>query len=95
MVYLILSALLTAALLLGMFPKYPETLIDWMLLFLLAIPIVLVGELLGEFLFRNRLTKAVEHRTQATPFSWLRILYVLGVTITAIATVLLIATAWR
>ena len=57
------------------FPHYPKTLVGWAAFFLLALPVTLVGEVVGEGLWRNRVAQVVERRTEGKSFSWLRIAY--------------------
>lgn len=75
--YVVLSLVMGGLALLQGFPQRPTTWLGWALLFALVLPVTVAGELVGEFLFRNRLSQAVEQRTQPHGFSWLRIAYVL------------------
>lgn len=75
--YLVLSAVLLGLTLVQAFPARPTSAVGWVALLVLIIPITCACELLGEFLFRNRLSQSVERHTRHSSFSWLRIGYVL------------------
>lgn len=75
--YVVLSLVLGGLAMLQGFPQRPTTWLGWFALFALALPVTVAGEYVGELLFRNRLSQAVEQRTQQRRFSWLRIAYVL------------------
>jgi len=81
--YVVISVVLGALALFLSFPARPTTGIGWLLLFALALPLTLIGELVGDALFRNPLSQAVEKRTQRRSFSWLRIATGLVVMLTA------------
>ena len=53
-----------------------------------------LGELIGNFLLKNRVSAAVDRRTRSTALSWVRISYVLGVFISFVAIVFLGIWAW-
>ena len=76
-IYLLLSAFAAVGVLIGAFPKYPTTLNGWVLLLLLALPLTIVGELIGEVIWRNRIARAVEENTAGQSLSGLRIFYAL------------------
>ena len=75
--YVVLSLVLGGLALVQAFPSRPTSWLGWLALFALVVPVTLAGEFVGELLFRNRLSQAVEQRTQQRTFSWLRIGYVL------------------
>jgi hypothetical protein len=95
--YVALSAILCGMVLLSSFPQRPSSWHGWLALFVLIIPITLVGEGVGELLRRNRVTRAVERRTQGSGFSWLRLGYFLVVGLLLAAGVFVInqAAPWR
>jgi hypothetical protein len=74
---LVLSVVSVAMMLVYSFPDRPSTWLGWLTCFLLAIPLTLLGEFVGEMLQRNRLAQAVAQRTQHSGFSWMRICYML------------------
>lgn len=73
--YITLSAIAAILVLLEVFPTHPTTASGWGLLLVLALPLTIVGELVGEALWRNRLAQAVEAGTKERSFSVLRVLY--------------------
>jgi di/tricarboxylate transporter len=77
--YILLSAIAAVGVLIGIFPKHPTTIGGWCLLLVLALPIIIVGELIGEALWRNRLAQAIEAKTKERSLSALRIIYALMV----------------
>jgi polyferredoxin len=77
--YIALSAIAAVFILIGLFPWHPITAGGWGLLLVLALPLTIVGELIGEALWRNRLAQAVEKKTKERSLSGLRILYALVV----------------
>ena len=76
-IYLSLSAVAAVGVLMGAFSKHPTTVNGWVLLLLLALPLTIVGELIGEVIWRNRIAHAVEENTTGQSLSGLRILYAL------------------
>jgi hypothetical protein len=88
--YLVLSLVIAPLLLLQLLPWYPRSVRGWLILFVVAVPVVLLGELVGDFLLKNRISAAVDRSTRATSLSWLRIGYVLGVLILCFAAVVLV-----
>jgi hypothetical protein len=83
-IYLALSLVYGALLLLQILPVHPRSVLGWGILFALAVPVALVGELVGDILFRNPIARAVEKRTRGTKLSWARIGYALVAVISAI-----------
>lgn len=53
----------------------PATTTQWLWLLLLAVPLQLAGELIGQAVWNNRATRFVEHKTAGKRLSVLRILY--------------------
>lgn len=76
-IYLSMSAIAAVSVLIGAFPEHPTTLNGWVLLMLLALPLTIVGELVGEIIWRNRIARAVEENTPGQSLSGSRILYAL------------------
>ncbi|UCU98042.1 hypothetical protein [Acidovorax radicis] len=72
--YVLLSAVLGGLALLQSFPARPTSWVGWLLLFALAVPVTIAAEFVGELIFRNPVSQAVERRTKEKSFSWLRIL---------------------
>lgn len=72
--YLVLSAVLAGLALIQSFPDRPSSWVGWLLLLALVAPVTIAAEFLGEVIFRNPVSQAVERRTREKSFSWLRIL---------------------
>ncbi len=83
--YVLASLVLGAVLVLQSYPSAPQSVVQWGVLFVLAIPLTLLGEAIGELLFRNSLTRAVDKATERKTFSWLRIGYMLVLALTVVA----------
>jgi len=77
--YLALSTVATLVLLAGVFPHHPKTVVGWALLFALALPLAVVGELVGEFFWRNGIAQAIVSRSSGSSLSLLRLGYAFGV----------------
>ena len=92
--YSALSLICAPFLLLQLLPFYPRSALGWSTFVVAAIPVTALGELIGDFLFKNRVSAAVDRRTKATSLSWVRIGYVLGVFLLFIAVVALGIWAW-
>src|SRR5688572_2351057 len=77
------------------YPDTPSTPSAWVWAFLLAVPLQLAFEFLGELVSNNKATRFVEEKTATQSFSLLRILY--GVVLFSVATGLVIAAgyAWQ
>lgn len=76
-VYVGLSVIAAVGVLVGVFPKHPTTLNGWLLLLVLALPLTIAGELVGEMIWRNRLARAIESNTKGQSLSGFRMLYAL------------------
>lgn len=86
--YVVLSAVLGGLALLQSFPARPTSLVGWLLLFALVIPVTVAAEFVGAIVFRNPVSQAVERRTKDKGFSWLRILAGLVVMLLVFAVVI-------
>ena len=86
-IYALLSALLGGLLLLQAFPFRPQTATGWTLLFALALPITLVGELAANKLLNNRVGRFVEEETKEQRLSSVRILFVLLMSLSAMVVI--------
>lgn len=75
----VLAAIAGFGMLLSVFPRHPQTFKGWVWLFVLALPITLLGEFLGDRLWKNRLAQTIEQRTANQTLSLLRIAYGLAV----------------
>jgi hypothetical protein len=56
-------------------PYHPKSSIGWIVFFILALPISLIGEAIGEGLWRNPLAKRIEERSSQSTLSLSRIVY--------------------
>jgi hypothetical protein len=92
--YLALSLICAPILLLQLLPFHPRSALGWTILVLAAVPVTALGELIGDFLFKNRISAAVDRKTSGTSLSWLRIGYVLIVFISFFAFVILGIWVW-
>jgi len=73
--YLVLSTAAALVWLLWSFPNYPKSFSGWLWLFGLALPLQIVLEFIGELLWNNKATRAIELKTADHAFSWVRIAY--------------------
>src|SRR5450830_492134 len=73
--YVALTVAASFGMLILAFPSHPKTSMDWVWLFALALPVTLAGELVGQFIFHNRIAKYIEKRSADRSLSWLRICY--------------------
>jgi hypothetical protein len=89
-VYLVASLVLSGLMLLQAYPQRPQSPTGWIVLLTLALPITLVGEAVGELLFRNRLSRTVERVTENRSFSWVRIGYVLVLALLVIVALVMV-----
>ena len=77
-VYLIVSLFAAAALLVDTWPQHPKSLLHWALLFLIALPVTVLGEWLTDGLVNNPVSAIIERGTHRSGFSWTRIAYYLA-----------------
>jgi hypothetical protein len=73
--YIGLSTIAALGWLILSFPNYPHSLEGWSWLFLIALPITIIGEFIGEIVSRNPVTQYVENRTSTNSFSLQRIFF--------------------
>jgi hypothetical protein len=85
--YLALSLICAPILLLHLLPFRPRSALGWVILVVAAVPVTVLGELIGDFLLKNRISASVDHGTRGTSLSWIRIGYVLCVFISFVAVV--------
>ena len=76
-IYVSLSALAAFSWLLIWFPRHPNSWSGWLILLAIALPLWIVGEVIGNFLLSNPVARIVDVKTEAHAFSWLRILFIL------------------
>ncbi len=75
--YLAFSVLFGLGWLLDSYPEHPHTPISWIILFVLAVPVTLIAELVGHSLFRNPIARGIEQRTRGKKISMQRMAYAL------------------
>ena len=92
--YLALSLICAPILLLQILPFHPRSALGWTILVLAAVPVTAMGELIGGFFFKNRISAALDRKTSGTSLSWLRIGYVLVVLLSFFAVVILGIWVW-
>jgi hypothetical protein len=56
-------------------PHHPTSILEWVLLFSIALPVTLLGEWLGDGLMDNPLTVRIERKTRSSKLSGARIAY--------------------
>ena len=88
-IYIGMSVFLVLMQAIFFYPNIPSTPSAWLWAFLLAIPLQLAFEFLGELVSNNKATRFVEQKTATQSFSLVRILY--GVVLFSVATGLVIA----
>jgi hypothetical protein len=76
-VYLPVLAFATTMVLVDTWPDPPETLIEWLLLFVMIVPATLIGEWLSEGVLGTSLASALGHGSRLPKLRWSRIAYYL------------------
>jgi hypothetical protein len=77
-IYVVCSAVATFFLLLNWFPYHPHSLSGWLVFFVVAVPVTVVGEGIAKFVFfSNPVARAIDAKTEGRSFSWLRISFML------------------
>lgn len=99
-IYLLLSLAVVLSWLVGDFIfgaiRFPTSWLGWILLFLLALPIQIIGEWVGDwFLTKNRLAQHIEEKTSSQQFSVLRIFYGLITLLLVFGLIVGLTWAWR
>ena len=56
----------------------PRSVVHWSMLFIIALPVTVLGDWLTDGALQSHLSLAVETRTRGSQFSWLRVKYVLA-----------------
>lgn len=73
--YVGLSVVIGLTWVLFSYPDTPSTALQWLCVFVLALPIQLAGEFVGELFWNSKATRFVEQKTAAKSFSLFRICY--------------------
>jgi hypothetical protein len=90
-IYLLVAGAAAVLLLIPLWPWRPSSTQGWALYALLALPIVIAGEWIGDRVLDNRLSRAVDRATRQHQFSWFRIAYLLVLTLALIGLALAVA----
>jgi hypothetical protein len=77
-IYLIVSVFAAVLLLANTWPLYPHSLLQWILLLIIAAPVTVLGEWLSDRALSSPFSLAIEARTSGSQLSWLRISYYLA-----------------
>jgi hypothetical protein len=77
-IYFVISVFAAIALLVDSWPHRPASPLEWVLLFVIALPVTALADWLSEGLLTNALTATIEWRTRLLKYSWLRIFYLLA-----------------
>ena len=73
--YVAASLVLGTLLLLQVWPWQPKTIVGWLALLLLALPITAAGEWLGNLILENRFAGSLGRNTAGDSVAWLRVAY--------------------
>jgi len=76
--YVVVALVAAGLLLLNLWPWHPTSWRAWLLFLVIASPVMIAGEWFGETVLNNPLSKSVDRATASRSFSWLRIVYLLG-----------------
>jgi hypothetical protein len=74
-IYIGLSVFLGLMWVMLSYPDTPSTASEWLWILVLALPLQLAFEFLGELVWNNKATRFVQQRTASQSFSLVRILY--------------------
>ena len=83
--YLVVALVAAGLLLLNLWPWHPSSWRTWLLFVVLALPITIVVEWLGETVLNKLLSKSVDRATASRSFSWLRIAYLVALVLLVLA----------
>ena len=75
--YLLVALVATGLLLVNVWPWHPISWRAWLLFVVLAPPVLMAGDWIGEMMLTNTLSRSVDRATARNSFSWLRIAYLL------------------
>ena len=74
-VYTSIAVFATALLLLDTWPRPPSSSTEWLTLFVMVLPVVLVGEWLSNGLLKNALSAISDRETQSFQRRWWHVFY--------------------
>jgi hypothetical protein len=92
--YLLVAATAVVLLLIDLWPWRPSSRFGWLVLALLALPILIAGDWVGDKLLGNPVSHAVDRSTARIELSWLRVAYLLTLVLVLIVTALLFGYFW-
>jgi len=93
--YFLIAVLAAVALLIPLCPWHPWSVRSWIMYIALALPVMVVGEWVGDRLLSNPLSDVVERRTRGRRFSWVRVAYVVSLTLVVVGGLVLLAASLR
>jgi hypothetical protein len=93
--YLLVALLAAVLLLLNVWPWHPNSWRAWLMFAVLALPVLIGGEWLGEKMLTNQLSRSVDRATAKTRLSWLRIAYLLAEAIVVLTLLGVVQYLWR
>jgi hypothetical protein len=91
---LLVTLVATGLLLVDVWPWHPISWHAWLLLVVLALPVLIAGEWLGEKMLTNPLSRSVDRATAESSFSWLRIAYLLAVLVFVLGVLAIMRHLW-
>ena len=94
LMYLLVAFVAAGLLLLDLWPWHPSSWRAWLLFVVLALPVTLLVEWLGETVLNNPLSRSVDRGTASRSFSWLRIGYLVALAILVFALLFLGSRLW-
>lgn len=71
----LLAVVAALALLVNVFPQHPTSVRGWLVFVALALPILVIGELIGNAIFENRFVRSIGKNSQSGRISWARVTY--------------------
>jgi hypothetical protein len=83
-IYLLVAGAAALLLLIPLWPWRSSSPQGWALYAILALPIMIAGEWIGDKVLHNRLSRAVDRATRQRQFSWFRIGYLIALTLALI-----------
>ena len=92
--YLLVALVAAGLLLVNVWPWHPVSWRAWLLFVVLAPPVLIAGEWIGEKMLTNPLSRSVDRATARNSFSWLRIAYLLTVVVLVLGVVSMVRHLW-
>ena len=93
--YLVVALVAAGLLLVDLWPWHPTSWRVWLLFVVLALPVLIAGEWLGQAVFTNPLSQSVDRATASRSFSWLRIGYLVGLAVLLVGLLFLAKHLWH